>query len=173
MSAQLWRNVVNYAVVIVLVAILLLIGILKTLNWDIVMVISGSMEPALPVGSALFLQPVEPEELAVGDIITYRNNEAPHSITHRITEIIDQGDTLAFKTKGDANDIPDHRAVPAAAISGRVFISIPHLGYLTRSREGLLLLIVIPGAVLIGDEIASIIRHGRRSRSDSKYAKSP
>ena len=62
-------------------------------------VLSGSMEPALPVGSYIVVQEVDTETLEVGDIITYMIDNPNTADTkdyivcsHRVTEIIECND---------------------------------------------------------------------------------
>ena len=61
----------------------------------------GSMEPALPIGSVVIVQHVDPAQLGIGDIVTFTaaNNT---TVTHRITEVV-PGAQLGFHTKGDAS----------------------------------------------------------------------
>jgi signal peptidase len=67
-------------------------------------VYTGSMEPAIPVGSVVVIKPANPETLKVGDIICFKTEaESPKTVTHRIIGITSQG----FITKGDANEDPD------------------------------------------------------------------
>jgi len=40
-------------------------------------VLSGSMEPALPLGGVVFIKPVEPADIGPGSIIAYRSGEPP------------------------------------------------------------------------------------------------
>lgn len=83
-------------------------------------VYSGSMEPNIPSGSTVYCEKVDPEDLQVGDIITYMLNEELKS-THRIVDItIDEDGTYYFTTKGDANSENDYAPVHEANVLGRV-----------------------------------------------------
>ena len=69
-------------------------------------VITGSMEPDMPVGSAIFVKKnIDISLLKDGDIILfkYKNN----NIVHRIVDIYTKEDSLYFKTKGDNNEFID------------------------------------------------------------------
>lgn len=88
-------------------------------------VLSGSMEPALPTGSVVFVDTrAAPEQIHTGDIITYRVETA--TVTHRV--VAESAD--AVTTKGDANEQADFSSVPRSSILGRVRFHIPWLGYL-------------------------------------------
>lgn len=76
-------------------------------------VLSGSMEPAYPVGSLIYVKQADYTSLAVGDVITFLMDEDT-VVTHRIIEILPdetEPDTLRFVTQGDANDAPDGSTV--------------------------------------------------------------
>ena len=121
-------------------------------------VYTGSMEPAIPVGSIVVIKPANPNTLKVGDIICFKiESESSTTVTHRIINITDEG----FITKGDANEDPDQWIVKKENIIGKVIAVIPYLGYLgyfIRTPVGFTLLIVIPAALLIILEIRNIIK---------------
>lgn len=85
-------------------------------------VLTGSMEPTLPVGSMTFTK--EQDQYAVDDIVMFI--EDGEVITHRIIE--KDGD--AFITKGDANNTPDETEIKKEQIMGSVVMTIPYIGYL-------------------------------------------
>jgi signal peptidase len=116
-------------------------------------VISESMEPAIPAGSVVVLSPVGPNDLVVGDVITFRRpGNAEAVVTHRIVGIEATGDSSLLITRGDANDEPDPWRVPALAENWRLSFALPQVGTLLEDLQGLngrLLLIAIP-ALLLG-----------------------
>jgi signal peptidase len=93
-------------------------------------VVSGpSMEPAIHQGSAIVVEPVDPDQLRVGDVVSMRVGPAQAIFTHRIVRLAERGDGLWLETKGDANANPDPVLVPASAVIGRVSLTIPGIGY--------------------------------------------
>ena len=110
---------------------------------------SGSMEPALPVGSVIYVEKVQPEEIREGDIITFRREDV--TVTHRVVENrLVEGE---FITKGDANEEADMQAVPYASLIGRVKRHIPVLGkfltiYASRLGKIYVLLVAACGVML-------------------------
>ena len=123
-------------------------------------VFTGSMEPAIPVGSIVVIKPVDPESLKEGDIICFKLSE-PTSITHRIVNITNEG----FITKGDANEDPDQWIVKRENVIGKAIFTIPYIGYLgyfVRTPIGFILLIVIPASLIIITEIRNIIKELRK-----------
>ena len=107
-------------------------------------IISGSMEPELPVGSVCLVdcQQKEPE---AGDIISYKAKDT--IITHRVIEQRDDG----YITKGDSNSVADPGIVKPKQIFGTVICSIPKVGYAVmfmRTLKGIVLIAI--GAVCFG-----------------------
>jgi signal peptidase len=120
-------------------------------------VYTGSMEPAIPVGSVVVIKPVDPESLREGDIICFELSGPTTTITHRIINITEEG----FITKGDANEDPDQWIVRRENIVGKALFTIPFMGYLVhfvRTPMGFILLIVIPASLIIIMEIRNIVK---------------
>jgi signal peptidase len=90
----------------------------------------GSMEPAVPLGSAVIIRPVAAGELAAGDIVSLKAGPQNTLYTHRIVSVIDRPDGRWVQTKGDANADQDPTLVHASAIVGRAEMVIPLAGYL-------------------------------------------
>lgn len=91
-------------------------------------VVSGSMEPGIPVGSLVVVKEVEPESLKAGDVISYRMS-GDTMVTHRIAEIDTQNGQVI--TKGDANEAADANPVAFSDVVGRKLFHVPFLGYLS------------------------------------------
>jgi len=126
-------------------------------------VFTGSMEPAVPVGSVAVIKPVDPNTLQKGDIICFKLS-GPTSITHRIINITNEG----FITKGDANEDPDTWIVKKENIIGKLIFTIPYVGYLgyfVKTPLGFLILIIIPATLLIILEIRNIIKYRKEAKN--------
>ena len=125
-------------------------------------VLSGSMSPAFETGSLVVVRPVEAEDIAVGDIITFREpGEETKLTTHRVVEIEKQGG-LHFITKGDANGVVDQEPVPAENLVGRVVLAIPYAGYVAdfaQTKQGLVTMVIIPGILIIIFEARNLLRY--------------
>lgn len=96
------------------------------LGYQIYEVVSGSMEPEIPVGSVIYVKEAKPEEIEKGEIIAFMRNSSV--ITHRVEENrFVEGE---FITKGDANSKEDVMPVDYDSLIGRVTCHIPVLGIL-------------------------------------------
>jgi len=93
-------------------------------------VLTPSMEPGIPVGSVVVVVPAKPQTIQVGDVVTTAEPVPPHlSVTHRVSSI-EQGDGgLLFRTKGDANSLPDPWALHSSDLAGKVVAVLPVVGY--------------------------------------------
>lgn len=151
---------------LILIGSLLLLTVfpIPGIDLDSRMVQSGSMEPAIPTGSVVFIRSAE--EYRKGDIITYRKNEQETPTTHRIVEVTNENG-VSYTTKGDANPVQDMNEVKEREVLGSVRFHLPFLGYainFAREPLGFLLLIMVP-VVLIGvDEIKKIIRELKKDK---------
>jgi signal peptidase len=145
-------------VLVMLIAVLILLA--PHLGWRIDTAISNSMTPTLKAGGLVVTQAVDPNEIKVGDTITYGSPIDEKLVTHRVVEIKEHS-PLLFQTKGDANEDPDPYLVPAQNVVGRVCFYIPLLGYVAhfvKTPQGLISLLLIPGLIIIAMEIRNIRR---------------
>jgi len=127
-------------------------------GFKLLVVKSGSMEPAIKTGSIVIDKNFS--EYNVGDIVTFKDREKPkETTTHRLVSKQIQNSTNLFTTKGDANDSADLEKITQDRIVGKVLIVIPYLGYIAdfaRSLPGLIVIILIPATIIIYEEIKKI-----------------
>ena len=94
------------------------------LGYELFHVVSGSMEPEIPVGSVAYIQPVPPETVQEGNVIAFESEGSV--IIHRVVKNkIVEG---LFTTKGDANEGEDMKEIPYDQLIGVVVLHIPYLG---------------------------------------------
>jgi signal peptidase len=93
-------------------------------------VLTSSMEPDFPPGTLVVVRPVAPEEVAVGDVITFQLvSGRPEVATHRVIAITASPEgTPEFVTQGDANPEPDPTTVVPAQVRGELWYAVPRLG---------------------------------------------
>ena len=97
-------------------------------GYELFSIRSGSMEPALPVGS-LAVVATGATNLAQGQAVAFRLPSGV-VVTHRIVEVVDTDTGTYLRTRGDANEDPDPSLVPATAVIGPVQVSLPLIGFL-------------------------------------------
>lgn len=148
---------------IVLVLFCLPLTLPRVFGYQIYSVISGSMEPEIPVGSMVYIKNEAPEDMEKDDVIAfYGAKDSNAIITHRVVENrIVMGE---FVTKGDANQTEDMNPTPYANFIGRVTLSIPYLGTIAQmftSITGKLMAVVVIIISLILETAASMIEKRR------------
>ncbi|MBO7252632.1 MAG: signal peptidase I [Oscillospiraceae bacterium] len=125
---KLWDLVSTVLVVLVVALAVLLVGF-RLLGYQVYNVVSGSMEPAYSVGDLLYVKPVDPYTVQVGDPITFVLNENLVVATHRVVAI--DPENQLFQTKGDANEHADAAPVHFNNLIGIPKFHIPKLGYIS------------------------------------------
>jgi signal peptidase len=156
---SLWKTltVVGISLCAILVALMVLTGMLQVL-----VVLSGSMQPTFHAGDVIVTVDTPVRSLQVNDIITYQSPDNPKCLmTHRIIKILHDTQVLTFQTKGDANEDPDRYVVSSEQVVGRMVFAIPYVGYvgqISHSFIGFLLLVLAPGIVVICGEVFSIVK---------------
>ncbi len=116
----------------ILLTLVIIIGIvfvfLFIIRIEPYVVLSGSMEPTLHVGSLSFINKnYKYEDLKKGDIIAYKA-ETKVLVAHRVYSIEENG----IITKGDANESDDGLSVNKVNYIGKNVFNIPYVGYAVR-----------------------------------------
>lgn len=105
----------------------------------IVVVLSGSMEPAFHRGDLLFLNNDVREDYKVGDIVVFKIDGREIPIVHRILKLHEkENGTVKILTKGDNNNVDDRGLYAPGQlwlekkdIVGRAKGFVPYVGIVT------------------------------------------
>jgi signal peptidase len=131
-------------------------------------VLSGSMTPAIRTGDVVVVHPITPSQATVGDVLTFQDPEGSgRLLVHRARAVRRRGDRVAFTTQGDANSTQEHWNVAAGGAIGKVAYRVPKLGWAAgwiNSPGGRAGLVALP-AILLG---ASLLRCIWRKRPDPR-----
>mgnify|MGYP002735792506 FL=1 len=123
-AAAVVCRILGTVILLAVLAVCLPLSVPKLLGYQVYDVVSGSMDPAIPVHSVVLVQPAAPEELQPGEIVAYRSGSSV--VIHRLVENhIVEGELV---TKGDANAEPDPLKVEYAGVLGTVTVHIPFIG---------------------------------------------
>lgn len=148
-----------FIVFIGIIALLLIVSVFPIPgNIKFMIVQSGSMVPAIKMGSVVVVKPAD--EYKIGDIISFGEVTRTKSLTtHRIYDIkVVEGEPY-YITKGDANNAPDQREVSQREVVGEVLLSVPYIGFAVSAAQkpiGFMLIIIVPAVIVIYDEVRKI-----------------
>lgn len=70
-------------------------------------VISGSMEPGIGTGDLLIGRATPTADVQVGDVLSLPSTRSQKYVTHRVIEVVADGDRWHIRMQGDANGDPD------------------------------------------------------------------
>jgi signal peptidase I len=109
-----------------LVGLLVCADVPWLLGWHPLLVLTGSMVPAIDPGDIVVTAPVRADQLDVGDIIVVRDpTRRGGSYTHRVVTVLQDGRVI---TRGDANPVVDGVPVVGDRVLGRVVLVVPVIG---------------------------------------------
>ena len=153
------NNIVTGILMTLLISVAFIVVISKAsggepqfFGYQLKTVLSGSMEPDIQTGSIIAVKLAEDKtSYKAGDVITFLEAE-DFLVTHRITEVVSNGDSVLYRTKGDNNQAEDMNPVLAENVVAQYTgFTLPYVGYFNNfasSKNGAFLLI-IPGLLLL------------------------
>ena len=148
-------------------------------GYSVVRIVTPSMDPKIPVGSFVLIKKAVPEEIAVGDIITFYTDDpdpvvAGKTITHRVLAVSCEDGQYVFTTKGDnqaTNPVPDAYPARGERLVGRYVCGmLPVTAMVTLYREhlpiALLVTILIPTIIMIQSTVRKKIKLAPAEREE-------
>lgn len=117
-------NVLGVFLIVLVLALTLPLTLPRLMGYEVFNVISGSMEPAIPMGSVIYVTSVDPEDVDVDDVIAFMDDGSV--VAHRV--VTNRTSLGEYVTKGDANNTEDLFPVPYDALIGVVALSVPMAG---------------------------------------------
>lgn len=147
-------------------------GYVQIGGFSLFRIVTGSMEPEIPVGALIVCQQTGIEEIQEGDIICFRSMNAQiygKTVTHRVTDIlVSASGERMLETKGDANLSADAEYVTQNNLIGRVNyyakdsnIMASFVNILT-DEIGFMILILFPTLLIAGFILRSCMMNMRR-----------
>lgn len=120
--------VTGIAIMVLVASACLSLIIPRAAGYEGYVVVSGSMEPAIPAGSVIYSKKTDPALLVTGDVIVFIDEtRGTTPITHRV--VTNDTSTGTITTKGDANGNADINPVTYDNVIGKVAAHIPKIGF--------------------------------------------
>ena len=137
----------------------------SVLGYSFLQVQTGSMEPEFHVGSIVIAKKVNPEELEVGDVISFYSmaDDINGKVnTHRIVKLsANMAGGRRFITKGDANTANDPDDVSPVNVIGKVVYNIGSVGgsvlSVLKNPNVILIFIVLPLIFITFGEAVNLV----------------
>lgn len=164
-------------------SLLALVAVVANFNlpvkgFRLLVVQSGSMEPAIGVGSIVltkptsdFLSPISSSKFSQGDVITFSSGSS--LVSHRVIDSKYENGEFFYKTKGDANQQPDNTLVSEKDTVGKVIFKAPTLGKFVQFLKtplGYFLMILIPSLYVIITELFVLWRELRKTNENLSFS---
>lgn len=89
-------------------------------NYTPMIVVSGSMLPAIDINALVILEYCDISEVEEGDVIAYQFGDI--SVSHRVIEKQDLNGEIVLRTQGDNNDAPDYLETTKDTFIGKIVI---------------------------------------------------
>ena len=145
-------NFIGTLLIVVVICVCIPIAVPSLLGYQEFDVITGSMEPELPVNSIVYVKEAEQADLKAGDIIAFSAGDGV--VTHRIVSIDESSKMIT--TKGDANSANDPSQVAFGAVYGKVVYKFPFLGGVATFLSDLSGKLIALGLILLGMALKAI-----------------
>lgn len=175
-------NLLKYFFIIIFILFILMVCLqrfsnnrISIFNFRLFTVISGSMEPKYKIGDVLVAVETEPEDVKVGDTISYlgtRGSFKDKVITHEVIKIEqDKEGKRYFHAKGLANAIEDpivEESQLYGVVKYRVF-TLSLIYKVVGTPIGFLVFVVVPILYTIGSEmLTSLLEKEEQKRNKAQ-----
>ena len=156
-------NVLGTLLLVLVVALCAPVTVPMLAGYQVYDVVSGSMEPEIPIGSVVYVKDVSPGEVKEGDVIAFYDRDG--IVVHRV--VINRTSLGEFVTKGDANETEDLNPIPYESFVGIVEAKIPMMGTfmaIFASTVGKVYLLLTAACGVMLNMVAGHMRAARRAR---------
>ncbi len=104
-----------------------LLGEVSLFGYRFYYIVTGSMEPTIPVGTLIVVELDNETVYEVGEVITFISQDAAisgYANTHRVVDVQVTEDGVYYTTKGDANNSTDMLLVAQEDVIGKMVFQI-------------------------------------------------
>lgn len=162
-------SVLGAVIMLLLILICIPFTVPKLFGIQLYEVKTESMEPEYPAGSVVYVKTAEPDEISVGDVVTYTlGTDTDLVMTHRVMEI--QQEEQYFITKGDANAVEDAEPVSFSRLVGKPVCCIEGIAFISNfinSALGIRVVVIIFIMVFVMWLIADWLKKSSQIKKES------
>lgn len=136
-------------------------------------VLTDSMYPVIRSGDIIICKTAEPEEVQVGDVIAFFDPAGNGStiVTHRVMEVTQHSDQIAWRTKGDNNNAEDRLVVTedklVAVYNDIRLAGLGNVALFMQTAPGLILCVVCPILLLVGYDMIRRRLYEKNNKQDT------
>jgi signal peptidase I len=131
-------------------------------GYQVYVIKSDYLSPEVASGSLAIGRKADLGQINEGDIITYRSADDSAAIAAGRVAGIKRENGLRVIDVSGADASGERQSVEPEAVIGRLICAVPYIGYLidyAQTREGLILLIFVPGILIIVFQTSKIIKY--------------
>lgn len=136
-------------------------------------VLTDSMLPEIASGDLIFVKQIDPEDVKVGDIISFFDPAGNGSsvVTHRVIEIVDDNGVTKWRTRGDNNNTEDRLLVPfenlVGIYKGSHISGAGNVAMFLQTTPGLIVCVVCPLVLLVGYDVLRRKKYDKVKQQDT------
>lgn len=136
-------------------------------------VLTDSMYPVIQSGDLIICHTAEPEEIETGDVIAFFDpaGNGTTIVSHRVVEVTQQGERIAWRTKGDNNNTEDRLLVTedklVAVYEGTRIAGFGNVALFMQTTPGLIVCVVCPILLLVGYDMVRRRMYEKASKQDT------
>ena len=135
-------------------------------------VLTDSMQPEIDGGDLIICHTIEADDVKDGDVIAFFDpaGNGTSILTHRVTDVVKDGGSVSFKTKGDANNAEDRMLVEEDDLVGIYQSRIKGAGNIAmfmQSTTGLIICVVLPIILLVGYDLMRRKSYEKKQHADT------
>lgn len=135
-------------------------------------VLTDSMQPEIDGGDLIICHTIEADDVKDGDVIAFFDpaGNGTSIVTHRVTDVVKDGGSVSFKTKGDANNAEDRMLVEEDDLVGIYQSRIKGAGNIAmfmQSTTGLIICVVLPIILLVGYDLMRRKSYEKKQHADT------
>lgn len=136
-------------------------------------VLTDSMLPEISSGDLIICREIAPDAVKEGDVISFFDpaGNGTSVVTHRVVEVVREGDKIQWRTRGDNNNTEDRELVPMENLVGIYHSRIGGAGNVAmflQTTPGLIVCVICPLMLLVGYDVLRRRKYEKAQQADTE-----